>query len=89
MLVNKTPIDRNYKTPGPTTLEIGSLRHASFLLDYPKQMAGGTACVPVSNICILFGGRLDFRTVSIPDTIGSCGVVDESPYFFSATGAIR
>jgi hypothetical protein len=83
VLVNKTAVDANYKTPGPSRIDIASLQRASFLLGYPKMKARGNGCVPVSNIGIDFDAHLQFGTVNLPDTIASCGTVNESPFFVS------
>jgi hypothetical protein len=75
----ETPVDANYRTPGPAIVQLGSLEHASFLLAYSKVKTGSNACVPSSNIVV--GGFARYGTVKLPDMVLPCGPLEVSPFF--------
>jgi hypothetical protein len=84
--LKETAVDAAYKTPGPTTIVLGSLRRATFLLGYRRPdltNARGDPCASISNIDIVVGPPAHSGTVSLPDTIAPCGAVDVSPFFRS------
>lgn len=79
--IKETAVDADYKTPGPTTIVLGSLRRTSFLVAYPEINDRGNPCPSISNIDIVVGPLAHAAMVSLPDTIAPCGTLDVSPFF--------
>ena len=81
--LNDTAVDADYKTPGPTSIVLGSLRRVSFLLGYSNTNDPKNPCASISTIDIVVGPPAHSGTVTLPDTIAPCGTLDVSPFFLS------